>query len=228
LQDDLEITAFDLPSHGKSADWDGQGDLNTLCLKMAKGVLDQRMDVIGHSYGATVALRLAVEHPHLVRSLTLIEPVYFAVTRHDTPTRFATHREEASPFEAALSAGDHTLSARLFNRLWGDGTPWADIPANTQEYMIERMPFVAGQGPMIYDDNAGLLAPGALNRVSMPCVLVNGGDSLDITDAINQGLVERLPNAYRREINGAGHMVPITHPDKVATVIAELLEMAEE
>jgi lipase len=34
--------------------------------------------LIGHSFGATVALRLAIEAPERVASLTLIEPVLFA------------------------------------------------------------------------------------------------------------------------------------------------------
>ena len=36
------------------------------------------MDVVGHSFGGSIALRLALEMPELVKSLTLIEPVCFA------------------------------------------------------------------------------------------------------------------------------------------------------
>src|SRR5215210_3605377 len=37
--------------------------------------------VVAHSYGGAVALRLAVAHPALIRSLTLIEPVAFYLLR---------------------------------------------------------------------------------------------------------------------------------------------------
>jgi lipase len=45
----------------------------------------QPVDVIGHSFGGTVALRLAVERPDLVRSLVLIEPVFVAALLADRP-----------------------------------------------------------------------------------------------------------------------------------------------
>src|SRR5947209_9181328 len=37
--------------------------------------------VVAHSYGGATALRLAVTHPGLIRSLTLIEPVAFYLLR---------------------------------------------------------------------------------------------------------------------------------------------------
>jgi pimeloyl-ACP methyl ester carboxylesterase len=63
-------------SHGKSPDWDGSGDFQDVSVAAALPFLDDApMDLIGHSFGATLALRLAVAHPDRVRSLTMIEPV---------------------------------------------------------------------------------------------------------------------------------------------------------
>ena len=78
LSDQLTAIAYDLPSHGKSSDWDGTGDLHDVATNMGRALLTEPMDLIGHSFGATVAMRLGMEHPELVRSLTMIEPVYFA------------------------------------------------------------------------------------------------------------------------------------------------------
>lgn len=228
LQDQLTLTAFDLPGHGKSADWDGQEDLHRLCTDAALTHLTKPMDVIGHSFGATVALRLAVEHPQLVRTLTLIEPVFFAVVLADAPECMRAHSVEAEPYFAALQKGDTVLAARLFNWFWGDGAKWEHIPETTRQYLADRMHVVPGQAPMIIDDNAGLLAPGRMACAGMPCLLLEGDQAADVIRAVNHSLAKRLPNARRVTIPGAGHMSPVTHPQAVAHEIAGLLEIAEE
>ncbi|MDW3225025.1 MAG: alpha/beta hydrolase [Paracoccaceae bacterium] len=228
LADIATLTAIDLPSHGKSDDWDGQVDLHRLCTDAALAHLPYKRDVIGHSFGATVALRLAVENPDLVRSLTLIEPVFFAAACQDAPDQMRAHDDEAAPYMAALATGDMAHAARLFNRLWGDGTKWDDLSAKTRRSITDRMYVVTGQSPMIFEDNAGIMVPGRLERLSMLVLLLQGSQALDIIDAINSSLARRLPNVRRAVITGAGHMSPLTHPTEVAKEIAALFEMAEE
>ncbi|MGC3938217.1 alpha/beta fold hydrolase [Roseobacter sp. EG26] len=186
LGDRLRLIAIDLPGHGKSARWDGENDLHQLCTDAALSQLPEPMDVIGHSFGATIALRLAVEHPHLVRSLALIEPVFMAAAIADAPERVKAHEVEAEPYFTALQSGDEMRAARLFNRFWGDGTKWDDIPCITRQYMADRMHLVPGQSPAIIDDEPGLLAKGALGRAHMPCLLIQGEHTADVIDAIHQ------------------------------------------
>ena len=81
----LSLTGFDQPGHGRAADWGYDGDLQDRVTDMALDLLSEPMDVIGHSFGGTVALRLAVERPQMVRSLALIEPVMMAVAKRDNP-----------------------------------------------------------------------------------------------------------------------------------------------
>lgn len=228
LADIATLTAIDLPSHGKSDDWDTRGDLHRLCTDAAMTHLPYKRDVIGHSFGATVALRLAVENPELVRSLTLVEPVFFAAARQDAPDQMRAHEKEVAPYTAALAAGDMPLAARLFNRLWGDGTKWDDLSAKTRRAITERMYVVPGQSPMIFEDNAGIMVPGRLERLTMPVLLLQGSQTLDIIEAINASLAHHLPNVRRAVVAGAGHMAPLTHPAMVAKEIAALFEMAEE
>lgn len=228
LGDDLTLVAFDLPGHGRSGDWDGKCDLHRLSTDAALRYLTEPMDVIGHSFGATVALRLAVEHPDLVRTLTLIEPVFFAAALQDAPDVVEAHDAKAAPCFEALERSDATLAARLFNRFWGDGTRWEDMPDATRHYLADRMHIVPGQATAIIEDNAGLMAPGALDKAAMPVLLIQGENTADVIDAIHASLATRLPDARRVWIKGAGHMAPLTHPWQVADEILRLFEMAEE
>ena len=75
----VTVTAPDQPGHGRAANWDGVSDLHGLTTRLS---IEQAIriggndpiDIIGHSFGATIALRMALERPDLVRSLVLIEP----------------------------------------------------------------------------------------------------------------------------------------------------------
>jgi pimeloyl-ACP methyl ester carboxylesterase len=223
LSDELTLRAFDLPMHGRSGDWDGQGNIHDVATDMALSLLEAPMDLIGHSFGATVALRLAIEHPELVRSITLIEPVYFAAAKQDDPDAMAEYNEQNAAFEAALAEGDKETAARLFNRVWGDGTKWDQIPEPTRAYMVDRIGFIPASSPFLGEDSAGLLAPGMFDRASMPALLVEGSGSPKAAHAINASLMRRLPNARRVSVDGAGHMVPITHPAEVAEAIRDFL-----
>ncbi|QBF30894.1 alpha/beta fold hydrolase [Thalassococcus sp. S3] len=223
-EDALRFTAIDMPSHGRSADWDGRGDFQDVVVNAAEPFLQEPMDLIGHSFGATVALRLALKHPRKVRSLTLIEPVFFAVALADRPDTVRDHDALAGDFNAAIEAGDMELAARLFNRMWGDGPKWPDMPKALRAAMTRAIHVVPSCKPAIYDDVHGLLAPGILSRADMPVLLIRGSTSLPIMAAVNDGLAKRLPDARNEVIEGAGHMAPITHPAETARLLKAFLD----
>ncbi len=226
---DATFVAPDMLSHGRSPDWDGQGDFQDRMVAAVEHLLEPGMDLIGHSFGATVALRLAVAHPEKVRSLTLIEPVFFAVAIQDAPDLLADHDADAGPFANALMQGDAALGARLFNRMWSNGGPrWPDLPEVLRAAMTRAIHVVPACRDAIYDDLAGMLAPGVLDRLQTPCLLLRGSETHAVIGAVNDGLARRLPNAENVVIDGAGHMLPISHPKEAATVLAVLFERAPE
>lgn len=228
LSVDLTLTALDLPGHGRSADWDGRTDLQAACVSAALPYLRTRTDVIGHSFGATVALRLAVEHPDTVRSLTLIEPVFFAAAKADSPAAFDAYEREAAPFVQALAQGDSVRAARAFGGIWGDGRPWEALPESMQIYMADRIGMIPAQATSIIDDAAGLLVPGRMAAIKAPVLLIEGDQSPCIIGAINAALAVRLGTVRRVTVAGAGHMVPVTHAAEVARHVRAVLEMTEE
>jgi len=213
----------DMLSHGRSPDWDGQGDFQDRSVAAVAHLLEQDMDLIGHSFGATIALRLAVAYPEKVRSLTLIEPVFFAVALRDDPGPLADHDAEMEPFMDAMRAGDMALGARLFNRLWSLGGPrWPDMPESTRAAMTRAVTIVLACRSPICDDLAGMLEPGVLQRVQAPCMLLRGRETHPVIRVVNDGLARRLKGAENVVVQGAGHMVPISHPVETSAALEKL------
>ncbi len=205
----LNAIAFDMPGHGRSAKWDGVTDYQAQTTSIAHSFCDAPMHVMGHSFGATVALRLALEHPASLRSLTLIEPVFFAAAQ-GTPEH-AAHEVAFAPFVAAMEAEDRPRAARLFTDIWGTGAPWESLPDSQQRALTDRIHLILAGAPAINEDNAGQLTPGRLEALETPTLLLRGSRSNPVTAAINATLARRLPNATSHTINGVGHMGPLTH-----------------
>lgn len=223
LAEVMTITAFDLPGHGQSGAWEGRGEIQAVSTAIAADFLDGPADILGHSFGATVALRLAVERPDLVRSLILYEPVFFAVAFADRPAMRAEHAATMADYAAGMASGDMRRAAEGFTAVWGDGRAWAMMPEAARRKMAAQMPLIVAADPALIEDAGGMLASGALTRIAAPALLMEGARSPAIIAAINAGLAARLPDARRAVIAGAGHMGPITHPGRVAAAVRGFL-----
>lgn len=226
LGNKLAMTAFDRPGHGRSAPWRGDGGslgLHSLTTQIAARLAGKRSDLVGHSYGATVALRLAMERPELVRSLTLIEPPLFRLVE-GTPEQ-AAHFADMAGFEEALAAGELEAAARIFNDAVNFESPWEALSDRARARLAQQIDLVGQDTGVTMDDVAGLGAPGRLEEVRVPVLLIEGSDSPPVFHAVQAVLATRLPNARRVVAAGAGHMSPMTHPENVAGEIEAFLKL---
>ena len=221
LKGAVGLCAFDLPSHGRSAPWQPEGteDFHSAVTRSVRGLMgDGPVDLIGHSIGATVALRLAVETPERIRSLTLVEPVLFAAS----PTGHALDEELA----ALAGAGDMVGATRLFLSVWGAPGGYDAMPRSMQEAAVALLPLVLQTDAALSADAHGILRAGGLEAVAAPAMLIAGADSPAVVGEIFDTLAARLPDARRATVPGAGHMAPVTHPAEVSALVAGNLDRA--
>jgi lipase len=217
----LTMIAPDMPGHGKSGAWDHRGDLHDQITAIALDCLGDGGHVIGHSFGATIALRLAIEAPNLVQSVTLIEPVLFAAAGESEPGVLQEYLDTSQGFGAALAREDWAQAASDFIAIWGDGRPLADLSDREQALLSSQMHFIRETSPCLLQDTAGLLRPGRIEGITCPTLLIRGQETEPVITAIHATLARRIPDAVDAVIDGAGHMAPITHPAEVAELIRE-------
>jgi lipase len=214
----LPVTAPDLPGHGGSPGWVGT-DYHIDCTRAVLAVMDGPMDVVGHSSGAVIALRVALERPELVRTLTLIEPVLFAAARAAGSPAYADHLARFAPVMQAFRDADMMAAAAAFHGVWGAGA-FVALPQDVRTYMAARMPLIAALNPALTEDAGGLLGPYRLESLGIPVLLLEGDRSPPVIAAIHDELARRLPQVTRVVVPGAAHMLPLTHTAQVRAAIA--------
>lgn len=220
LSDPPDALAFDLPGHGARALPEDPGDFHAQVTAEVPGYLAALGPAplgFGHSFGGAVLLRHAAHHPRDFAGLILIEPVFFAAA-HGTPAYDAWVQSEAPVYDL-LVQGRAEDAVRVFLAPNGDGTPWEAIPPPDRARLVAQIPLVAATRAGLVDDSGGLLDPGRLQGLDLPVLLMTGAQSPPIFGAVCQGLAARLPCAETAVIDGAGHMLPITHARPVAAVI---------
>lgn len=216
----VDLRASDFPGHGRSPDWVPPGDgidLHTFVTRHVAGMIDRPVDLVGHSFGATVALRIAVGAPQAIRSLTLVEPVLFAAA---PPESNKGEYDRLAPFEEAK---DWDGMLRQFLGDWGAAGP---VPTDgpKADRLRRQMQMVVDTNAGLMADRANILREGGLESVDAPVMLIAGADSPHIVHEIAEALAARLPDVARATIPDAGHMLPLSHPAQFADLTRMNLE----
>jgi lipase len=225
----VTITATDQVGHGRAEPWDGVSSLHDRVTADSIAMAEHlgqgtAIDLFGHSFGGTVALRIALERPDLVRSLCLVEPVIFAAAGAARDPAYAPFRAGHLAFADLVRAGRRDEAAALFHSHWGTEGRFADLPDRTRAYMLDRIHLIVAQNPVLLDDAAGLLRAGGLEGIAVPVLLIEGGASPAIIGAVHGALAGRLRHARRLSVADAGHMVSITHAAAIAPAVQAHLD----
>jgi pimeloyl-ACP methyl ester carboxylesterase len=224
LQPDWRVLAPDFIGYGQSASWPGDrlfsgaADLDIL-LALAKKT-KREVHLVGHSYGAALALHAARELGPKVKSLVLVEPVAFNLLRVERRPEWAEIERLGDTVLNAVANGDDRTAAASFMRYWLGRFRWWIAPERFKAAITATIRKVALEFTIIVDaemrlsDYAGIAAP---------TLLIVGGKTRKPARAVVDLLGATLPNATVKVLKGAGHMSPFTHPSELNRLILDHL-----
>jgi pimeloyl-ACP methyl ester carboxylesterase len=180
--------------------------------------------LVGHSFGGAVALRVALDHPGLVGSLTLIEPVAFHLLLRDEPVDrglYAEIRTIASKVSECTLNGHSEAGMARFVDYWNGRGAWMRLSPSMQAALAGQIAGIATNFTALFADPTPLAA---YQQVEVPTLVVRGGESPAPTRRIAEMIVHTLPSATLRTIACAGHMLPLTQPMLLARALADHIE----
>lgn len=218
----LTAIALDQRGHGESS-WPNDGyDVRTMAGDAAAvaWALGAPIDVVGHGFGAAVAIVLAAHHPNVVRRLVISEPPfedrgYGPVTRiiTESPDGFASF-EAARAFLAERMVGvtPETVERRTTERLRRDDDGvwrWrGHLPGMRK--LIER----PMRGLDLWRD-----AP----RILAPSVIIRGSRSVVFPAETFERLARVIPGAEGFQIANVGQALPDERPLAMAHLLRGFL-----
>ena len=221
LNDLFTIEAPDMPGHGRSVPYRDGVPTGQWMLDAILDQITEPVDVIGHSYGGLIGLRLALLRPELVRSLSLYEPVTMLGAQADAPETVAGNAAHMDRVVARYEAGDSEGAVRLFVEEWGDGRPWEDLPAEMRAQFAGLMSFVIASQRDVLEDLGNIMP--RLGQIGVPTVVMDGARSPAIMKPVCDYVARNVQNGRRVTVDGAGHMGAISHAAVVAAEVRRLV-----
>lgn len=227
LEDRFHLTAPNLFGYGGTPAWssrisqrlEDQAALVEACLPAdATG-----LSLVGHSFGAAVAMKAAARLGPRVEKLVLLEPnPFYLLRRHGRSEAFIEIAALRDRIVACAETEDWTPAAAAFADYWnGPGTWDAMAPERRETFTAALRPNLhewdAVMNERTYLEDWALLLP------ARTLIVTAEGTKRPIREIVEL-LEEANPDWHFARVPEGGHMAPVTRPDLINPLIAAFLE----
>lgn len=194
--------------------WKGEGEINPFLDYLAAESLlmseDEPIDIIGHSYGGFIALKLAKKYPERVRKIAIHEPILWGclqfTEKEDLKDEFGEVTETF--FTENLDPEDFL---RDFVDYWNKIGTWNSMPEERQNMWLKLHPKILSEARMLCYDKT----PASFYESIEHPILI----TLSKETPPHQYEVCKIVASYLNNVNlinvPGGHMGVITESEKV-------------
>ena len=206
LAEQYRVIVFEVPGFGQSPANERSQSMPDLARTMAQAVTNlgfERFNLMGNSFGGTLALWLAVQQPERIEALVLVAPAAIrpegeilpqALSPEERRARLYAHPERQAPvlpLDPAIIAKQQALVRRLLG-------PARDAALES------RMP-----------------------DLHVPVLVLFGTKDRMIPPEMGRLYCEKLPNCHLILVYDAGHAVDADRPEAFVSVVSDFLQHHE-
>lgn len=226
----LDVSVLDMYRIRQVADLEAGSvpSLDQLCEAVVAEIarIGPMVHLVGHDFGAVLALKIASAFPGLVGSLTLIEPTAYNAVLPDCEEAWKTPRElyeTVANMRACLAEGDAWNAMQHFTDLVnGPGTWERTSHAHRTELALYAGETLADLVAISRDR----MSPVDLAGVVCPTLLVSGSKSRWMNQHVALELRLAIPFLREEIVPDAGHFPHLSDPHIVDPLVYEFLVRA--
>ena len=216
LAESFRVVAYDRRGHSRSERSPGQVTINDHVNDL--GELIERLGlapawVVGNSFGASIALRLAATHADLLCGVIAHEPPLFDLISDDPDVAPLVEEDEKMTATVAdrIASEDHEGGARLFIEFELGPGSWSQLPPDFRATLVENALAFLDEAR---DPDQYAFDPAWLTEFHRPVMLTMGSESPPTYTGVVSRLADTLPAVEVARFEGAGHLPHMTHPDE--------------
>lgn len=194
---------LDLPSFGGTANLADGADIpqfTEFVHEFTKKLNLNHFVLIGHSFGGQIAADFALKHPDLLQKLVLVDAAVIRTKNLKTQIKSIL----AKTFKPISSL----LPIQVINSIFKIQSPDYINASKHQRSVLHKI--------LRYNLKS------KLHLIEVPTDIIWGSED-HLIPYVGKVLVETIPNARLHLVYGAGHSLQLSHPDKLATTINEIL-----
>jgi pimeloyl-ACP methyl ester carboxylesterase len=227
LSPNYRVVAIDRPGHGSSdrpsgkvATIEYQAQLlhETLStLGISKPIL------VGHSWGAALALAYALKYPDDVSGMVLLAPAAFPDKGESRFLRFATKTPLIGDLNLVLGKrflGRHILKQALAQAFYPQAVPNSYLKTACALWLGRKQvrAYVEDESAL---NNSLQRMSRRYSEISVPVVIVTGDKDKIVSANLNAYRLQRVvPSAQLIELKDTGHEIPQTHPESIYSALS--------
>ncbi len=209
------VIAPDLPGHGASPRLSSDVTLDDFSKTLGRilGQLCEPALVVGHSMGAMIALQLAQTVPDKVAGVAALNAIY-----NRSPQAARAVQSRAASLDGVTVPNPDATLARWFGDAASESRTACEVwlrDVDPAGYKTAYMAFAKANGPR----------PDTLSALTCPACFMTGALEPNSTPEMSRAMAGLVPKGQVIIIEGAAHMMPLTHAGAVNTA---LLALAQE
>jgi len=227
LKDRFRVRAVNLFGYGKTPPWSGEAaqSLDDQA-RLVEGVLPagaEKVCLVGHSFGGSVAMKLAARLGTFVSRLVLLEPIPFhLLAQAGRVDAFAEAMDLRNCVKAYGARGEWPVAAERFADYWGGAGSWQNMSPERRAAFAEALKPDFFEWDAIMNETTPVEQWAAL--LPRATLLVHDPKTALPIREIASILRQFCPWWSYKEVSAGGHMAPLTRPDLINPIVRSFLD----
>lgn len=179
--------------------------------------------LIGFSWGGATGLHMAVTTPEVLASLTVVEPEAYSLLRTEHAQAFAEIAKLRDRWREQVRADRWYEAFEEFVDFYNGPGSFSRWPTDRRESFLNVQRTRGDLWDVLFD---APLTGEALATVAVPVHVVEGSATDAVDHAICDAVLRHVPQVEHSVIEGAGHMIPLSHAAELTRTLVPAVARA--